>query len=178
MHRNIIKYIIIAILYVVMIIELVVIFHTFEHYKEASEKANTNNTQVEEQVQPGNIEKVRERNNFYTVVSCANKYLEYLYKKEAKNVYDCLDQSYIEEKEITENNVLDRLEGLDTKSSFVAEKMYEQKISNDTTQYYAYGKLVKDTETQDTTAGKDFYISIKINRTKVTFTVLPDTYIN
>ena len=186
MNRNLTKYIIIAILYIIMIIEIIVVIHTFGHYKKVEESANIsqkmsnniNNTQVEEQEQPGNIEKVKERNDFYTAVSCVNKYLEYLNNKDAQAVYNCLDQVYIEKKEITENNVLNKFEDMDSKYVFKAEKMFQQKIGNGIIQYYAYGKLTENTEVQDSQNRKDFYISIIINRKTGAFTLLPDTYIN
>lgn len=186
MNKNIIKYIIIAILYVILMIELMVVIHTFDHYNKVkesvkiSEKVNEemNNTQVEEQAKPGNIEKVKERNEFYTAVSCVNKYLEYIYYKDAQATYECLNQSYIEGKEITENNVLDKVEKIDSKCSFTAKTMYAQEIEQGIIQYYAYGKLTRDSETEGSIDIKDLYISIIINRKTGSFTILPDTYIN
>ena len=184
MNRKIIKYMIMAILYIVFIAELIVLIHTFEHYEKAQELANKNKaieineSQIEEQGQTGNIEKVRERNDFYTAVSCVNKYLDYLYDKNEKAIYDCLDQSYIEKKEISLNNVLRMTEKIDSKTSFDAKKMYEQELPNKIIQYYAYGKLKKENSQEDSAEGKDFYISIKIDKAKGTFTLLPDTYIN
>lgn len=182
MNRNLIKYIIIAMLYVIIIIELIVFFQTFGNYKKAGEYANKlksiDNTQTEEQIETGKLEKVRERNQYYTAVFCVNQYLEYIYKQDSQAVYNCLDKSYIEEKQITQENLLNKVGNSDSKYLFTAKKMYQQELPDETIQYYAHGKLSDVYAMDSSTEEKEFYISIKINRKYGTFTILPDTYIN
>ena len=184
MKKSLMKGIVITLLYIIILIELIVVFHVFRHYIEVSKEANTHIDigtlqPAEEPTTPiGDVEKVRERNRFYTTVSCVNRYLNNLYMKDSKTVYEYLDPLYVEQNGITQDNVLQKLKVLDSKVVFTAEKMYEQKITDVITQYYAYGKIKVDATEDTNNVGEDFYISIRIDREEGTFTVLPDTYIN
>ena len=136
---------------------------------ETTEKQNSINS----------IEKVKERNEFYTVMACVNKYLNYLYAKDINSLYGCLDKSYIEQNNITTNNILQKIKELDNSKIFKPQEMYKQKITENVTQYFAHGIIIDDLiEEQEEVKKEDFYVSIKIDSSLETFSVLPDIYIN
>ena len=119
---------------------------------------NEQNTEILENP----IEKVRERNKFYTVSACVNKYLSYLYKKDTEILYNYLDLEYIEQNGITQSNILQKITQVDTYKIFNAKEMYKQKITDDVTKYYAYGVIKEDVE-EGQGAEEEFYITIKID---------------
>lgn len=134
-----------------------------------------NNSNITETTNP--IEKVRERNNFYTVTACVNKYLSYLYEKNIDVLYNYLDPIYIEQNNITKNNILQKTGQLDVYKMFTAKEMHKQKLSDNITKYYAYG-IVKEVLEDGDAEEEEFYITIKVDNKNETFSVFPNTYIN
>lgn len=122
------------------------------------------------------IQKVKERNNFYTVSACIDKYLSYLYDGDIDILYNYLDAEYIKQKGITKNSILEKIGKIDTYKIFAAKEMYEQKITENITKYYAYG-VIKDEMEDGESQEEDFYITIKIDSQNGSFSVLPNTYI-
>lgn len=109
--------------------------------------------------------------------SLVDKYLYYLYEGNTEILYSYLDKEYIEKNNITKDFVLQKLGKLDVYKTFAAKEMYEQKITDNITQYFAYGVIreeLEDGELQE----EEFYISIKIDSVSNIFSVLPNTYID
>lgn len=171
-----IKIIIMVVFLIIIIVELAIGLHLLNNEQEATEnilqEQNEENMEVE---QP--IEKVRERNEFYTASACVDKYLSYVYAEDIDILYNYLDNEYIEENGITKNNVLEKIEKIDNYKIFVAKEMYKQKVTENITKYYAYG-AIKDELEDGEAVEEEFFITIKIDSKNGAFSVLPNTYID
>ncbi len=92
--------------------------------------------------QPVKLEYVTNPNIFFTVESCVNKYVQLLQNKNARAIYDIIDQDYKEEKAITIYNAVAINKAIDPNTIFEAEKILEDK--NDLNTYYVLGYLTKN----------------------------------
>ena len=117
------------------------------------------------------LEELRDRNMFFTVSSCVNKYLNYVVSKDETVLYNILDNDYITEKEITENNVLSYVEKLTEYQIFEAKKMYILEDGNIST-IYVKGKI-RDDILDENKPRKDYEVAVKIYHDKNIFTVIP-----
>ena len=161
---------------IIIIVELAIGVHLLNNTQETTENVlQGENKGYMNAENP--IEKVRERNNFYTVSACVDKYLSYLYDEDIEVLYNYLDSEYIKEKGITKNNILEKIGKTDTYKIFTAKEMYKQKITEDITKYYAYG-VIKEEIANGEPLEEEFYIAIKIDSKNETFSVLPNTYID
>lgn len=131
----------------------------------------------EEQKQPKEIVAVQNRNDFFTVANCVNKYITYLTTKEKEILYNYLDEEYKKEKNITIDNVYSHIETFDRYYKFKAKEMYVGELSSTISQYYVYGTLTVEA-TGDDEQETPFYISIKLDKANNTFSVIPNLYIN
>ena len=93
---------------------------------------NEKNMDVEEQV--GDVEtkfkreKVSNSTVFYTVEDCINFYIDSVKAEEKDKIFELLDEKYINENNINQENVLKYVEK--PKNSFIALDMYESELNN------------------------------------------------
>lgn len=120
---------------------------------------------------------VQNRNDFFTVANCVDKYITYLTTKEKEILYNYLDEEYKKENNITMDNIYLYVKTFDDYYKFKAKEMYVCKISNTLSQYYVYGTLTIES-TGDDEQEIPFYISVKLDKANNTFSVIPDLYIN
>lgn len=165
-----------VLLIIVIVVQIIIVLNLMNNKNKKNNLIEKGTEQSIEQT-VNSIEKVRERNKFYTVSACVNKYLSYLYEKNTEILYNYLDKQYIEKNEITKSNILQKIDTIDTYKAFTAKEMYQQKITDEIIQYYAYGVIKEDLPNGEPEEEK-FYISIKIDSKNETFSVLPNTYIN
>lgn len=143
-----------------------------------SNKSNDNQIQKEEVKTQEIIQvsRVKQRNDFFTVVNCVDRYITYLTTQEPEILYDYLDEAYRKEKGITKENVLNKLETLDDYYKFRAKEMYVTKLSDGLEQYFVYGILTLEA-TEEIEGEIKFYVSIKLDKQNNTFSVIPNQYI-
>lgn len=131
------------------------------------------NEKTEEMIQ---VSSVTKRNDFFTVVNCVDRYITYLTTQEPEILYDYLDEAYRKEKEITKENILNKMETLDDYYKFRAKEMYVTKLSDNLEQYFVYGILTLEA-TEETEEKIEFYLSVKMDKQNNTFSVIPNQYI-
>lgn len=136
-----------------------------------------NNINTTEMPQTMEVTRVKNRNDFFTVVNCVDRYITYLSRKDPDILYNYLDEQYIKENKITKQNVLEHIQTLDDFYKFKAREMYILKDSNEIEQYFVYGTLTLEATGDDEQETK-FYISVKLDKTNNTFSVIPNLYIN
>lgn len=168
---KILKYIIlcIAIIIVLCVIAIGIILRK----KENINPSETINQEQETQV----IARVQSRNDYFTVSNCVDKYITYLSTKQKDILYNYLDEEYKEKNNITEDNIYSHVKTFDDYYKFKAKEMYVRKLNDTISQYYVYGILTLEA-TEDDNEETPFYISIKLDKTNNTFSVIPDTYID
>lgn len=144
-------------------------------------KPNTEKPVVETHI-GGTIEKVIDRNNYYMVENCVNKYYSYYMSiYENKNheeediikTYNLLDKQYIDVKSITKENLATILPKINESVVNVYD-MYVSKQNENISVYIVNGKLRE----KYTNELSDFKIMIKIDSKNGTFSVLLQDYIN
>lgn len=150
-HKNIIHILIILILYAIIILLL--------------NKLNVFNKKTLEEVDNYSI--------FYTVSNSASLYLNKLASNDASNVYSLIDSEYIEENNITEENVIEKLKTFDIEfPSIRVTNMYQKKEFSNITTYYLKGNLI-DADEDKYEIIDDYYLIVKINSKNNTYTITP-----
>jgi len=130
----------------------------------------------------GPIEKVTDRDNYYMVENCVNKFYSYYEaifenknpeEEDVKKTYNLLDKQYIKFKNITEENLSTIL--LPINESVVnIYNMYVSKQSEDISVYIVKG-ILRDVTSKELT---NFIIMVKIDKQNGTFSVLLQDYID
>ena len=117
------------------------------------------------------LEKVISRENFYTVKSCVEKYINYNVDNNSVALYNLLDEVYINQKSINKNNIFDIVEKINKNQIFLPNKMMSAKIANIEI-YIVYGNIREDKLNERTTE-TEFNITIILNKTNNTFSAIP-----
>ena len=117
------------------------------------------------------LEKVISRENFYTVKSCVEKYINYNVDNNSVALYNLLDEVYINQKSINKNNIFDIVEKINNNQIFLPNKMMSAKIANKEI-YIVYGNIREDKLNERTTE-TEFNITIILNKTNNTFSAIP-----
>ncbi len=122
------------------------------------------------------IEPVKDRNDFFTVQSCVNKYLIYVTQKDTSNLYKLLDERYIKEFNITEQNILDHVEDLSGDAMFKAKKMYYEKIAENVYTYYISGEVAESYMGEEEPNKEEMNITVNTDINNMTFSIVPFGY--
>lgn len=167
--KNFIVILIIILILIIGIIGLLV-------YKTQNKEENeiNNNTQIEE---ISKIMRVDNASMFFTVENCINKYLTYLYNKDADIIFNLLDENYKTELGISKQNVLQYVEELNGIYTFSAKDMYYEK-NGDIQKYYVTGEIAADglIEIVSESSSIKFNITVILDMSNNTFTVIPYGY--
>lgn len=139
--------------------------------------SKTQKQTVEEEPKKQEIVIVKNRNDFFTVANCVDKYITYLTTKEKEILYNYLDEEYKKEKNITIDNIYSYVKTFDDYYKFKAKEMYVCELSSTVSQYYVYGTLTIES-TGDDEQETPFYISVKLDKANNTFSVIPNLYVN
>lgn len=123
-----------------------------------------------------NLEEVKGATAYFTVESCVNKYITYVSMQDKDSVYKLLDNKYIQENNITENNVLEKIDNMNELAIFEADKMYVQEIDENNSKYYVSG-LIKQEDIgnveQKTVINDNYNIAVVLNFKDMIFSVIP-----
>ena len=152
------KYLIIIL--IILIISLLVLVK----YNHKDEKRKSNNTSEQ-------IKNVMDYSKFYMISNCVEKYINYIINKDSKNLMKIVNDSYLQEKNIDEKNILSLIDNIDKKYTFQARKMLYKKGDSDET-YYVYGFLIED-GLDGISEKKDFYTLVKVNDSFTKFSIIP-----
>lgn len=179
MKNKKINIIILIILLIVIIVILLIIKSLIEKKEEIELNEIEQNTHISsyytnEDEKTNSISIVTDRNDFFTVTFCVNNYLNYLSQGNAEILYNLLDNTYKSSNNITEQNILDKLEGINTYREFSPIKIYYYNDSSSKMiSYYVIGTIKNislDSETEENT----YYIIINMDKENGTYSVIPD----
>ena len=128
----------ILILFAILILILIKVLKRNEEELEYTKQENPDLTTSLD------IMKLENESEFFTVEECVNKYFETLDEANANEVYSLLNDKYIEQNEINDSNVLQRVYQLKGGfEEFIVKDIYYREISYDTEyQYYIYGGIL------------------------------------
>lgn len=110
---------------------------------------------------------------FYTTSNSANLYLNYLANDDSKSIISLLDEEYIENNNITKENVIDKLKDFTIEfPTLRVVSMYEEKINNNKKRYYLKGNLI-DSDEDKYEIVKDYFLIVDIDSSNNTYTITP-----
>lgn len=118
---------------------------------------------------------LEDRDTFFTVASCVDKYLINIFNQDGTSIYNLIDNSYINEFSVTESNVLEKVEKYNELQIFNPKKIYELNQSEKISVYYVYGKIRDDIE-EGNSEQSDFYITVKLDKVNRTYAIMPQGY--
>lgn len=112
--------------------------------------------------------------DYYDVSSIASDFVRKSNKSYQNELLEMLDKKYVIDNKITENNIFKRIKDLsDGTYSFDVKKMYYYNISNNLTNYYIYGEIIK-ASMDNFISGEDYYLVVTIDTKNSTFAITPD----
>lgn len=118
------------------------------------------------------IAAVKDRNDFFTVQSCINQYIVYLTQKDTESLYRLLDETYIQEFNITKENILEHVDSLTGEISFRAKKMYFEQINENFYRYYVKGEIIENDIDTMTNKG-ELNITVNMDIDNMLFSIIP-----
>ena len=113
---------------------------------------------------------VDDYSTFFTLNSCAYKYITLINGKKTNDLLNVLDKDYIKNKNIDNNNVYSFIKKLIGNYSFVTKKIYYEE--NDKDKYYVYGFLQKES-INGIVSKEDYYLIINLDKKNNLFSVTP-----
>ena len=117
------------------------------------------------------LNSVKDRDKFFTVKSCVEKYISYIVDKDNYAVYRLLNKYYINKNNINENNVFELIQPIEKQQIFTAEEMkYAKKEKIEI--YTVYGKIREDLLNE---RGQEynFNLTVILNTENKTFSIIP-----
>lgn len=116
---------------------------------------------------------VNEYSDFFTNTNYINNYISKIANNDSKTIYNLLDDKYIEENNITINNVLNIVGDYSILSSFDVNNMYYVQINKDYI-YYIEGKIYENRFDEDKILIDDDFAIVIINDTdKLSYSLYP-----
>lgn len=156
-----IKQIIVVIVIIILIVGGMLIWLRMSNNPEQTNTVTTQEIKVY---------RVTNRNLFYSVTNAISNYLDYIVEKDTKALYVLLDPQYIQEKNVTQQNVLRYVDTVNKKQVVDIQEMYQQEIDEDNSNFYAGGTIQDEERTEDK---KEISIVVKVNFREETYTIVP-----
>ena len=175
---NLKKCIIAIITVIIIIIVALIILMQFDIEKDENKMHQVTNEEYEEflsNLQLNTVNIVKDRDTFFTVASCVDKYLINIYNENAQNIYELIDQTYIDKFSISQSNVLNKVDNYSELQIFSPKKMYELNENETFSVYYVYGKI-RDDAMEEIMPESDFYVTVKLDKVNRTFSIMPEGY--
>ena len=178
----------IIIILVVVLLILSILLGILILYKKDQENGNYSYVNLTEDLSvalDGELTEVTDRNNFYIVESCINRYYLFLTKSSSNNItansssiesqeniekqaiYEMLDKTYIDSENLTVDNIFDNIQQID-ESKFIIDKMYVSQIDRNMSVYLVAGKEI----TIATSEEKDSKMIVKMDMANKTFSLI------
>lgn len=178
----------IIIILVVVLLILSILLGILILYKKDQENGNYSYVNLTEDLSvalDGELTEVTDRNNFYIVESCINRYYLFLTKSSSNNItansssiesqeniekqaiYEMLDKTYIDSENLTVDNIFDNIQQID-ESKIIIDKMYVSQIDRNMSVYLVAGKEI----TIATSEEKDSKMIVKMDMANKTFSLI------
>ena len=138
---------------IIIIVVLVVVIFVFA----IVERVNYQKTIVTK----NKIHLTTDYSNFFAVDEGVNKFVSYISNNKSNNVLNLLNKKFMEENNINESNVIEKIDICNVKNKLVSYKtkmMYEEKINDNFYKYYVMGELFEETNIDTVKLGKCYYI--------------------
>lgn len=163
---------------VIMLLVLLIVIGGLVSLIVSSDEVKVNQTNQQAEQEKGEEKKVKPNivtNSamYFTVKSCVDSYINYVKNMDNKSVYKLLDSSYIEENNITEDNIVKYTGTVLEGDDYDIQKMLLVKgDGEDLQQYYVYG-LIRQNNGQKINKQK-VYLTVNIDLENMTFSIIPN----
>ena len=117
------------------------VFRLYSNYKSAKkEQEISNETRI-----------VTDNSRYFTVLSCAEKYINTVHRGYSNDILLTLSSDYKELYNITSSNVFNYVPKLDTNKmyNYSSREMYEKRISKSVVEYFVYGNISETVMDED-----------------------------
>lgn len=165
---------------IIIIIITIVLLYIVKNYLAEQQRIETGIDNEDElivniDIVDKKIKYVDDRNEYFAVEKCIQKYLQKIVVQDKEAVYNLLDSKYIEENNIDIDNVLENIEEngkYEDEIILSINDMYTIKNENDLCVYFVYGEIAETYESDF----KNFYIMVRLDKTNDSFSILPHYY--
>ena len=121
-------------------------------------------------------EKVKDSSMYFTVNSCIEQYMGYLQANDKESIYKILDNTYKEQFNVTEENVLDFVEKIEDLVILEINEMYVLQKDDNIYEYYINGDLSVDEINTIATEKQKFCITVKLDMKNMIYSIIPFGY--
>ena len=118
------------------------------------------------------IKIVTDQNRFFEVSACVNKFITYSQTDDTNKIISILNDNYIKENNITEDNVFDYLKHFNPNDVFTARKMFYQQIDKSIYKYYVYGRY-REELLYSYGEEQNYYLIVYLYTDNMTFSIEP-----
>lgn len=153
-------YIFISIIVIVVVITLLII-----NNDKVVENENSNKT--------NNIIVLKDYSRFFTLESCIYKFINYWQIKDSNSLIKILDDKYISDNGINNDNVFDFIGSLDGINSFKLKDVYYDRRDSNIITYYVFGEIVKEEIDTYQIDGIDKYFVINLDTVNKIYSIEP-----
>lgn len=144
----------------IILVILVIVVLGINLFTNKSEKIDTS------------IKILEERNRFFEVSNCVDKYIKYVSLKDIDSIYTLFSAKYKEENNITKENIINYIPNLNGNFSFSATRIYKQQLNEKTFKYYVKGYYTQ--EIMDNFSPRiDFNVIVYMYPENMTFSIEP-----
>lgn len=144
-----------------ILIILVIVVIVFNIINVSNKKEKTNEINI-----------VTSYDDFYTVDSCISRTFSYINTKDNKSLLLVIDEKYIKDNNLTEDNVLTIFDNFPQVANFSSKKMYFQK-NGVITKFYVYGIIKADSINSNIITGIDYYLIVNLDTENGLFSIEP-----
>lgn len=126
-----------------------------------------------EEVSKMKLDELQSDSTYFTIKKCIETYVEKIKTEDREALLEILNSEYIQEKNITEADVLNYIDSnVKETSEVVIKKVLIKEKQEDKTKYYVYGELRnKEDEGKNR---KEIYLSIDIDLKNIQFFITPN----
>ena len=160
------------ILIIILIIAIIMTILVMNRHSQ-EEQAIVGNTYSQENSQ---LQKAKNPHLYFTVKSCAEQYLSYLFQADNQAILRMLDSRYIQQFGINEQNVQQYVEKINTPIILTIDQMYWTEQDATHHQYYIKGNITEDTLQEENNQEKEWIITVNLDLENQIFSIIPFGY--
>lgn len=120
---------------------------------------------------------VKDNNSYYTALSSANKFINYISNNSKTDIYSVLEPEYVKSNNITLDNLNNFLPKINDGLvyDYVVNEMYQKRISKHITEYYLYGNIRQEKEEDGSTIYnyREYPLTVILYENKIIFSIRP-----
>ena len=118
-------------------------------------------------------QKVTNPHMYFTVKSCAEKYLTYLYQADKDSLLKIIDSTYKKQFHVNEENLMNYVEAISSPVMLFIENMYVTEEDENNHTYYIQGEIAKETINGIEGQKQEFCVTVKLDMENMIYSIIP-----